>query len=158
AMIAARSSGVGSGRMSTSMRLSLKETRAEDDGSSVGRLVVLAVAAACALSVPMSGLASPRAGSWDQKQIDLVTARGLLGGDAATSRPAAPLPAGELGDLVAGLTGKTAVPAADPLAPVTIAQLDAALIRGEGLQPAAARFRAAAVAAGLKPPARFGPE
>ena len=66
--------------------------------------------------------------------------------------------AGDLADLVAGLTGKPAVPPADPAATVTIAQLDAALIRGEGLYAAAARFRAAAVAAGLKPPARFGAE
>ena len=88
----------------------------------------------------------------------MVTSHGLLGGDAANFRPDDPLTAGDLGDLVAGLTGKPAVAPADPLATVTIAQLDAALIRGEGLQAAAARFRAAAVAAGLKPPARFGPE
>jgi len=50
------------------------------------------------------------------------------------------------------------VPPADPAAAVTIAQLDAALVRGEGLYAAAARFRAAAVASGLKPPARFGTE
>jgi cell wall-associated NlpC family hydrolase len=124
----------------------------------VGRLFILAAAAACVLSVPVSGLASPRTSAWDQKQIDQVTAHGLLGGDAATFRPDDPLTAGELVDLVAGLTAKPAVPAADPAAPVTIAQLDAALIRGEGLQAAASRFRAAAVAAGLKPPARFGPE
>jgi cell wall-associated NlpC family hydrolase len=128
----------------------------------VGRFAVLAVAAACALSVPVSGLASPHAVSnaaaWDQKQIALVTLHGLLGGDAANFRPDDALTAGDLGDLVAGLTGRPRVAAVDPAGPVTIAQLDAALIRGEGLQAAVARFRAAAVAAGLKPPARFGPE
>jgi cell wall-associated NlpC family hydrolase len=138
--------------------LSLKDTPVADDGSNVGRFAVLAVAAACALCVPVAGLASPRAASWDQKQIELVTSRGLLGGDAVDFRPDDPLNAGDLADLVAGLTGKPAVPAVDPSAPVTIAQLDAALVRGEGLLSAAARFRAAAVAAGLKPPARFGPE
>jgi cell wall-associated NlpC family hydrolase len=87
-----------------------------------------------------------------------VTAHGLLGGDPTDFRPDDPMTAGDLADVVAGVTGKPAVPAADPAATITIAQLDAALIRGEGLYAAAARFRAAAVAAGLKPPARFGPE
>jgi cell wall-associated NlpC family hydrolase len=82
----------------------------------------------------------------------------LLGGDAADFRPDDPLTGGDLSDLVAGLTGKPAVPPVDPTATVTIAQLDYALVRGEGLLAAAARFRAGAVAAGLKPPARFGPE
>ena len=106
----------------------------------------------------MAGLASPRTSAWDEPQIRTVTAAGLLGGDAAAFRPGDPLTAGDLADLVAGLTGKEAVPPADPAATVTIAQLDAALVRGEGLGAAAARFRAALVAAGLNPPARFGPE
>jgi cell wall-associated NlpC family hydrolase len=124
----------------------------------VGRFAVLAAAAACALSVPVAGLASPRTAVWDQAQIKLVTSHGLLGGDPANFRPDDPLTAGDLSDLVAGLTGKPAVPPVDPSATVTIVQLDAALIRGEGLGAAAARFRAAAVAAGLNPPYRFGPE
>ena len=123
----------------------------------MARLVV-AVAAACALALPVSGLAAGRTASWAEPQIKVVTAHGLLGGDAADFRPDDPLTAGDLADLVAGLTGKPAVPPADPAATVTIAQLDAALVRGEGLYAAAARFRAAAVAAGLRPPARFGPE
>jgi cell wall-associated NlpC family hydrolase len=124
----------------------------------VRRLALLAVAAACALSAPVGGLAAPHAAAWDQKQIDVVTARGLLGGDATDFRPDDPLTAGDLADLVAGLTGRPVAAVADPSESVTIAQLDAALIRGEGLQAVAARFRAAAVATGLKPPARFGPE
>jgi cell wall-associated NlpC family hydrolase len=124
----------------------------------VGRLVIACVAAACALAVPVSGLASPRTSAWDQPQIELVTAQGLLGGDAADFRPDDPLSAGELSDLVAGLTGKPAVAPVDPSAPVTIVQLDAALVRGEGLGAAATRFRSALLAAGLKPPARFGTE
>jgi cell wall-associated NlpC family hydrolase len=119
---------------------------------------VVAVAAACALAAPVSGLAAGRAASWAEPQIKVVTAHGLLGGDAADFRPDDPLSAGDLADLVAGLTGKPAVAPPDPAATVTIAQLDAALVRGEGLYSTAARFRAAAVAAGLHPPARFGPE
>ncbi len=119
---------------------------------------VVAVAAACALAVPASGPAAGRTAAWAQPQIKLVTAHGLLGGDAADFRPDDALTAGDLADLVAGLTGKPAVSPDDPAATITIAQLDAALVRGEGLYAAAARFRAAAVAAGLHPPARFGPE
>jgi cell wall-associated NlpC family hydrolase len=111
-----------------------------------------------ALACPLAATAKPRATSWDEPQIQKVTAAGLLGGDAADFGPDDPLTTGDLADLVAGLTGKAAVPPADPTATVTIAQLDAGLIRGEGLSGAAARFRAAAVAAGLNPPARFGPE
>ena len=116
------------------------------------------MAAACALALPVAGVASPGAAAWDEPQIELVTAHGLLGGDAADFRPDDPLTAGDLADLVAGLTGKPTVPPANPSATVTIVQLDAALIRGEGLGAAAARFRAGAVAAGLNPPYRFGPE
>ena len=107
---------------------------------------------------PLAAQASPRASAWDPSQIKLVTSRGLLGGDAANFRPDDPLTAGDLADLLSGLTGKTILAPADPSATVTIAQLDAALIRSEGLTAAAARFRAGALAAGLKPPARFGPE
>jgi cell wall-associated NlpC family hydrolase len=121
------------------------------------RLLVVAAALAAALA-PVAATAAPRRTAWDEAQIRAVTARGLLGGDAATFRPDDPLTAGELSDLVAGLTGKPAVPPAEPDATVTITQLDAALVRGEGLYSAAAHFRTAVVAAGLKPPARFGTE
>jgi cell wall-associated NlpC family hydrolase len=124
----------------------------------VGRRSLLVVAVLAVLACPLEATASPRASVWDRAQINAVTAAGLLGGDATDFRPDDPLTAGDLADLVAGLTGKEAVPPADPSAPVTIAQLDAALVRGEGLGSAAARFRAALVAAGLDPPARFGPE
>ena len=124
----------------------------------MGRRSLLAVAALAALASPLAATASPRASAWDQPQIKAVTAAGLLGADPTDFRPDDPLTAGDLSDLLAGLTGKPAVPPADPSATVTIAQLDAALVRGEGLGAAAARFRAALVAAGLNPPARFGPE
>lgn len=111
-----------------------------------------------ATTAPLAATASPRATAWDQAQIKVVTAAGLLGGDATDFRPDDPLTAGDLADLVAGLTDKPPVGPADPTATVTIAQLDAALVRGEGLGAAAAKFRAAFVAEGLNPPARFGPE
>src|SRR5204862_2371691 len=43
-------------------------------------------------------------------------------------------------------------------APVTLAQLDATLVRGLGLSGAAAELAAAARTAGLVPPSRFGTE
>lgn len=132
--------------------------RRPDDAAEVGRRTLLGAAVLVAALSPLAARAAPRTGVWDQSQIALVTAHGLLGGDAASFRPDDPLTAGDLSDLVAGLTGRPAVPPADPSATVTIAQLDAALIRGEGLGGAAARFRAGALAAGLKPPARFGSE
>jgi cell wall-associated NlpC family hydrolase len=124
----------------------------------VGRPLPVVAVALLAAAAPLAARATPRASAWDQPQIALVTSHGLLGGDAADFRPDDPLTAGDLSDLVAGLDGKAPVPPPDPSATVTIAQLDAALVRGEGLGAAAARFRAAAAAAGLKPPARFGPE
>jgi cell wall-associated NlpC family hydrolase len=124
----------------------------------VGRRSLVFVAVLAVLACPLAATASPRTSVWDQAQIKAVTTAGLLGGDAIDFRPDDPLSAGDLADLVAGLTGKEAVPPADPSATVTIAQLDAALVRGEGLGSAAARFRAALVAAGLNPPVRFGLE
>ena len=120
--------------------------------------MLVAVAVLAALACPLAATASPHATAWDQSQIKVVTAAGLLGGNPADFRPDDPLTAGDLAALVAGLTGKPAAAPADPSATVTIAQLDAALVRGEGLGATAARFRSALLAAGLNPPARFGPE
>jgi cell wall-associated NlpC family hydrolase len=111
-----------------------------------------------ALVVPLAATASPRQAAWDQPQIQLVAAHGLLGGNATDFRPDDPLTAGDLSDLVAGLTARPAVAPLNPSAIVTITQLDAALVRGEGLGAAAARFSSAARAAGLNSPARFGTE
>jgi cell wall-associated NlpC family hydrolase len=121
-----------------------------------GRCLVVVVLAA--LVSPFAATASPRQAAWDQPQIQLVAAHGLLGGDATDFRPDDPLTAGDLSDLVAGLTAKPAVAPLNPSASVTIAQLDAALVRGEGLSASAARFTSGLRAAGLAPPARFGTE
>ena len=125
----------------------------------MGRFL-LAAAGLLAVVVAPLATAAPAAQrpSWAQPQIQLATAHGLLGGDPASFRPDDPLTAGDLADLVAGLTGKPAAAPADPDAPVTIAQLDAALVRGEGLGPAASRFATATRTAGLAPPGRFGTE
>ena len=105
-------------------------------------------------------LASPAAaaGSWALPQIKVVTSKGLMGGRPAAFRPADPLTQGELGDLVAGLTGRQPPAAADPAAPVTIAQLDAQLVRALGLLPVARQFSSGVRAAGLLPSRYFGTE
>ena len=120
-------------------------------------LAGVALAAAALLLPPAAAPARP-ATSWAQGEIRLVTSHGLMGGDAANFRPDDPLAAGELADLVAGLTGRPPATAADPYAPVTIAQLDGGLVRGLGLGDAARRFAAGARAAELTPPGRFGTE
>ena len=104
--------------------------------------------------------ASPAAAatSWAQPQIRVVTAHGLMGGKAASFRPDDPLTAGDLADLVGGLTGKTVPVALNPAMPVTISQLDAQLVRSLGLLPAAQQFSAAIRSAGLVPTRYFGTE
>src|SRR5262245_44194049 len=95
----------------------------------------VSVCAALALVFAAPCAAGSAAASWAQPQIKVVTARGLMGGTATGFRPDDPLTAGELADLVAGLTGKAAVTPAAPAVPVTIAQLDARPARGLGLLP-----------------------
>jgi cell wall-associated NlpC family hydrolase len=119
----------------------------------MSRCVLLFVALALVLSAPAAA-----ATSWAQPQIKVVTARGLMGGKSASFRPDDPLTAGELSDLVAGLTGNAAPSALDPASPVTIAQLDAQLVRALGLLPTARQFTTVIRSAGLVPPRYFGTE
>jgi cell wall-associated NlpC family hydrolase len=118
-------------------------------------LVLLAVLALA----PAAGAAGPPAGtSWAHPQIVLVTKAGLLGGGTAASfRPQDHLSGGELEELVAGLLAD-ARPELAAAGTVSMAALDARLVRALGLQDAAYRFFRAARAAGLDPPRRFGTE
>ena len=76
----------------------------------------------------------------------------------ASFRPNDPLTQGELAGLVAGLTEQPPKPVANPSAQVTLAQLDAKLVRALELGDEANLFQSTAVAAGLRPPGRFGTE
>ena len=76
----------------------------------------------------------------------------------ASFRPSDPLTQGELADLVAQLTEQPPQPVANPSAKVTLAQLDAKLVRALELGDEAALFQDAAAGADLRPPARFGTE
>jgi len=94
--------------------------------------------------------------SWAQREIRVVTLRGLMGGKAASFRPDAPLTQAALAELVADLTETPAAAPTDPAARVTMAKLDSALVAAVGLRTDATAFATAAKAAGLAPPSRFG--
>jgi cell wall-associated NlpC family hydrolase len=96
--------------------------------------------------------------SWAAPQIKLVVGHGLMARTVAAFRPNDALTQIELRDLVAGLTEEPPQPVTNPAAPVTIAQLDARLVRALGFADEATTFYQAAAAAGLRPPSRFGTE
>lgn len=121
------------------------------------RPFLAALMLACALA-PVAVAAKPTAGSWAKQEIRLVVEQGLMAPDVKSFRPDDALTRGELEELVGGLAGVLAAVPADREASVTMAQLDARLVRALELQDAAAAFAAGARAAGLKPPGRFGTE
>ena len=96
--------------------------------------------------------------SWAQPEIRYVVRHGLMANSVAAFRADDPLTQGELATLVAGLTKRPAGTVANKAAPVTVAQLDARLVRALDLSDAAATFGAGARAAGLAAPSRFGNE
>src|SRR5947199_7577857 len=115
---------------------------------------VFAVLAAPAAARSHSGAPTP----WAQAEIKVVVAHGLMAKSVQTFHPNDPLTRGALTALVSGLTAEPATASTHSQAPVTIAQLDATLVRGLGLNVAAGEFAAAARDAGLAPPSRFGTE
>ena len=113
----------------------------------------------CIALVQPASATTPSAKSWALPEIKAVTAHGLMGGgDPSTFRPDDPLTQSALARLVSDLTQQPFVTPAAPQAPVTMAGLDAALVRALGLSGAASEFTTAARAAGLAPPSRFGTE
>ena len=116
---------------------------------------VLAVLAAPA-AAQSSGRTQPA--SWAQPEIKLVVGRGLMARSVQTFHPNDTLTRGALTSLVAGLSADRPAASTQSSAPVTLAQLDATLVRGLGLSGAAAELAAAARTAGLVPPSRFGTE
>ena len=133
----------------------------------------LSVLACCALLAAPSALGArigdsgggtrgskgtPPQASWAQAEIRYVVKRGLMAKTVASFRPTDPLTQGELATLVAGLTKHPTGAAAKSSTPVTVAQLDARLVRALGLSDAAKTFSDGARAAKLKTPSRFGTE
>jgi cell wall-associated NlpC family hydrolase len=121
-------------------------------------LLALLACLLSALAIAPGATSSASKRSWAQPQIRVVVARGLMARSVASFRPNDPLTQGELADLVTGLTEQPARPVTNPSAPVTLAQLDAKLVRALELGDEATLFQDNAAAAGLRPPARFGTE
>ena len=88
----------------------------------------------------------------------MATSHGLFPGKPATFRPDDPLTAGDLAGMLTAIGDSSVRTPAVPGASVSIASLDAAIVRALGLQPVAAQFAAVARSAGLDPPSRFGTE
>ena len=95
--------------------------------------------------------------SWAQPQIKVVVASGLMAPSAQQFRPNAALTRAELAEIVAAITRREQV-VREPQRPVTLAELDRAVVRALGLGPAAREVRRKLVRAGLKPPGRAGTE
>jgi hypothetical protein len=129
---------------------------------------ILLAACALLLAAPLTlatnaGGSTSRHGSgkssrWAQAEIRFVVSHGLMARSVARFRASAPLTQGELATLVSGLTRQPVQPPADPGASVTVAQLDARLVRAIQLSPTAAELLSGARAAGLRTPSRFGTE
>lgn len=122
------------------------------------RLLALFACLLVGLAAAPGALPSGSKRSWAQGPIRLVVTHGLMARSAAAFRPNDALTQAELQDLVAGLTEEPPKEVANPEAPVTMAQLDARLVRVLELSSEASTFYEAAAAAGLRPPARFGTE
>jgi cell wall-associated NlpC family hydrolase len=124
----------------------------------VRRLRLLALFACLLVALAAAPGASPAGRSWAQPQIRAVVAHGLMARTVASFRPNDVLTQGELSTLVADLTEEPPQTPANPAAPVTMAQLDARLVRALEMSDDATSFQEAAAGAGLRPPARFGTE
>jgi cell wall-associated NlpC family hydrolase len=117
---------------------------------------VLAAPAAAQRARPHAPAA--KSTSWAQHEIKVVVSHGLMAKSVQTFRPNDPLTRGSLQALVAGLHPDMQGPTTQAAAPVTMAQLDATLVRTLDLTDAAIQFAAIVRQAGLKPPSRFGTE
>ena len=121
-------------------------------------LSTVAVFAVLAAPAAARDRGAARPASWAQPEIRIVVGHGLMAKSVQTFRPNDPITRGELTGLVAGLAEEPPTASLSSTAPVTMAQLDATLVRGLGLSDAASAFGAVARNAGLKPPSRFGTE
>jgi cell wall-associated NlpC family hydrolase len=121
------------------------------------RFVLLAALFTLLAPTPAEAATPPR--SWAHAEIGLVVSQGLMAESVATFRPNEPLTQSALTELIAGLTdqeGESQPPGST--GPVTMAQLDAQLVRALRLGDEASLFYRGAAAAGTRPPARFGTE
>lgn len=120
------------------------------------RVLLIALLASFLVSVPAQ--AAQPARSWAHAEIKVVVSRGLMAGTVASFRPDAPLTQSALSDLIVGLSETQEQAGPRSAAQVTMAQLDAQLVRSLGLGDEASSIYQVATAAGLRPPGRFGTE
>jgi cell wall-associated NlpC family hydrolase len=118
--------------------------------------VLVAPAAAGSRSAAALGAKQPV--SWAQREIRTVVSHGLMAKSVNSFRPNDPLTRSALSALLAGLNSNEPGPPTQSNAPVTIAQLDAALVRALDATDAAIQFAGVVRTAGLNPPSRFGTE
>jgi cell wall-associated NlpC family hydrolase len=116
-----------------------------------------ALVAALAVLATLAVAPAAPAASWAKAQIQTVVAQGLMGPSVRHFRAGDNVTRAELGTALATFTGQQQV-VVDPDADVTMAQLDAALVRALGLKRAAREFQHKVADAGLKPPRRLGNE
>ncbi len=116
-----------------------------------GLIAVVAVVAAFFAAQPAV------AASWAQPQIKAVVANGLMGPSVSNFRANQNITRAELGEALAALTGEPQV-VVDPDAEVSIAELDAKIVKALGLRPDAKRFKRKVKEAGLQPPRCLGNE
>jgi cell wall-associated NlpC family hydrolase len=120
-------------------------------------LAVLAAPTAAEGARPHAAAAKQQP-AWAQREIKLVVSHGLMAKSVQAFRPNDPLTRSALASLVAGLESDVPRPTTQSAAPVTIAQLDASLVRALDLSDAAIEFGSVVREAGLKAPGRFGTE
>ena len=116
-----------------------------------GLVAVVAVVAAFFAAQPAL------AASWAQPQIKVVVANGLMGPSVSNFRANQNITRAELGEALAALTGEPQV-VVDPDAEVSIAGLDAKIVKALDLRPDAKTFQQKVKEAGLQPPRRLGNE
>jgi cell wall-associated NlpC family hydrolase len=116
-----------------------------------GLVAVVAVVAAFFAAQPAV------AASWAQPQIKAVVANGLMGPSVSNFRANQNITRAELGEALAALTGEPQV-VVHPDAEVSIAELDAKIVKALGLRPDAKTFQRKVKEAGLQPPRRLGNE
>lgn len=118
------------------------------------RRIAATLAALAVLAAPAAAHAKA---SWAKPQIKAVVAQGLMAPTVKEFRPDDPLLRSELDQVLAALTGEVRT-LAEPERPVSVAELDADLVRMLGLGLDADLIQGQVAAAGLEPPERLGTE
>ena len=113
--------------------------------------------AACLAVLVIAPMAAPAAStaSWAKAEIRTAVGSGLMGPSVASFRPQDPLTRRDLGQIVAGITQREQM-VVDPERPVTMTELNRALVRALGLGSAAEALRKELAGSGLVPPKRVG--